>query len=241
MMTELNGNIKKLHNIFKEIKNEFYKISNPETTGLDEYIKKLYFEMLCTIIQYENNASKMQILYLRRLFSGIQLEGDVEDYIRKALEITETDVREFVDCLRSSKARYYFTLEGIILVALGIDGQEAYEYFAELIEIIGIKKAELEHLSKVARSVLAQKSSYYDEAKTIATTETKKLNFVPYIIDYYQGAMVDTVEDFYYLSPDNEKVSEIQLPTEYSQKNITFKNLHVVLQEDWRFVNCGSV
>ena len=69
-MDEFNRRISGIRRAMEEMKTEMYAISNPVTAALDEYIKSLYIKMLCTVVQYENDPSEMQLLYLRRLHKG---------------------------------------------------------------------------------------------------------------------------------------------------------------------------
>ncbi len=49
-----------------EMKAELYAIKNPDLVILDEYNKDLYLKLLATVVQYDNNPSDMQILYLKK-------------------------------------------------------------------------------------------------------------------------------------------------------------------------------
>ena len=62
---------------------------------LDEYVRNLYIKMLCTVVQYDNIPEESQQCYLERIVRGFGADGTLEEYMRQALELSETDVREF--------------------------------------------------------------------------------------------------------------------------------------------------
>ncbi len=240
-MDEFNRRISGIRRAMEEMKTEMYAISNPVTAALDEYIKSLYIKMLCTVVQYENDPSEMQLLYLRRLHKGIQIDNSIEDFMRMALDISEVDVQEFIDIMRGNHARYYFALEGILLVSMGKGEQASYEYLGELIELICISKRELEYLSTVARSILEQDSEYYDKAKSIAPESVEGFAVVPYIANFYAGAIVDTRIEKHFYAPNRDWNYGFWFPCLFQEKKVTFSNLAFEMSSAFEFNGCEIV
>ena len=240
-MEQFHKKIDGIRKMLEEMKGHKYAIANPDLVSLDEYVKSLYIQVLCTVVQYENEPVDMQILYLKRIVNGIGVEDPVEEYMRKALEISETDIQEFLSHMKEGKARYYFALDAILLVSMAQTSQPSYEYIAELIELLEIDKQSLSHLAMVAKSVLVQQSADFDCAKEHATEYTAELNFMPYIHNYYVGAIVDTPIEKYYASPDIVLENEIELPTSYEERLVTFENLVITVSQDWHFNGCEKV
>ncbi len=225
----------------KDMKAEMYAIVNPELAALDEYVKNLYLKVLCTVVQYENAPSEMQVLYLQRIVKGMGAEDPLEEYMRKALKISDTDIQEFISFMKENSARYYFALEGMLLVAMGESTQQNYEYLAEIIELSGITKKDLEYLSLVAKSVLQQESAHYDTAKDVISEGAKGVNFYPYIANFYVGAITDSEKEQYYSAPSLDVECNIDLPAEYRARKVTFRNLSIELREDHLFDGCEMV
>lgn len=240
-MDEFNRRISGIRRAMEEMKTEMYAISNPVTAALDEYIKSLYIRMLCTVVQYENDPSEMQLLYLRRLHKGIQIDNSIEDFMRMALDISEVDVQEFIDIMRGDHARYYFALEGILLVSMGKGEQANYEYLGELIELICISKRELEYLSTVARSILEQDSEYYDKAKSIAPESVEGFEVVPYIVNFYAGAIVDTRIEKHFYAPNRDWNYRFAFPYLFHEKKVTFSNLAFEMSNALEFDGCEMI
>ena len=69
-MDQFNKKIEGIRRMMEEMKSDKYAISIPELVELDEYIKSLYLKVLCTIIQYENNPTDVQVLYLKRIINN---------------------------------------------------------------------------------------------------------------------------------------------------------------------------
>ena len=82
------------------MKANLYAIENPDLVVLDEFNKNLYIKLLCTVVEYENNPSDMQVLYLKRIIKGIGLQEPIENYMRKAMEVSDDDIKEFIDLQR---------------------------------------------------------------------------------------------------------------------------------------------
>ena len=240
-MEELNKKISGIRKMMNEMKTDQYTIVNPDLAALDEYTKALYLKVLCTVVQYENNPSDMQLLYLKRIITGIDTDEPLEEYMRKALEISERDIQEFIDFMKENLARYYFTLESMILVSMGNQAKSSFEYLAELIGLCGITKKDLEYLSLVAKSVLRQESSYFDDAKKIITEDAKDLWLEPYIGNYYAGTIIDTEDEKMYYAPDREDSHNMEFPTVFTAGNISFYNLTIEMNQEWSFTGCDQI
>ena len=118
-MEAFHKNIEGIRKVMSEMQEEKYAIVNPDTSALDEYNKTLYLKILCSLVQFHNEASEIQMLFLKRLVNGIGVEEKAEEYMRRALEISGEDMQEFLSLMGKDKVKYYFALEGILLVSLG--------------------------------------------------------------------------------------------------------------------------
>lgn len=240
-MEKFSKNIEGIRKMMKDMKAEKYAIVNPDLIDKDEYIKSLYLKVLCTVVQYENDPTDMQILFLKRIISGIGLEDTVEEYMRKALEISELDIKEFLSIVGESKAKYYFATDGLIITSMRKGNSSEYEYLAELIELLGINKDDLEYLCMVVKSVLQQESSYYDQSKLKINERVEEIDFTPYINNYYSGAIVDTDTEKHYSAPDKNMSKSIEYPILFKERKVVFENVVLNIEEDWTFEGCEEV
>ena len=240
-MDEWNEKISKLRDVLENMKVELYTIKNEDLSVLDEYRKTLYLKMLCTVVRYENIPTEMQSLYLRRIINGMNAEAVIEDYMRKAVEISETDICEFISFLRQNEIRYYFAFEGMLLAAMGRQTENNYEYLAELIELSGITKGELEYLALLAKSVLCQNGKYYEQAKEKITDHVAKIDFSEYIKGFYSGAIINNEQFVYYYGANEDSTEKMNLERRYTAKKVKFENIAINVWEPLEFAGCEEV
>lgn len=240
-MEEFNKNIEGIRRMMSDLRNEKYAIVNPDLVSLDEYMKILYLKVLCTVVQLGDEPTEMQVLFLKRIVAGIGVEDPAEEYMRRALEISDTDMQEFLTGMKENRAKYYFALDGLILVSIGTENQECYQYLAEIIELLDICKDDLKYVCLAASSVLQQQSSFYDEAKELTNERIREVDYTPYIQNFYAGAIKDSMELVYYSAPDKKYSESITFRTSYTEKRVVFENLDIDINERWEFNNCNEV
>lgn len=171
----------------KELQSERYAIENAALKELEEYVKQLYLTVLCTVVQYHNEQTEEQMLLLRRIICGMGVEDNVTEYMRKALEIDETQMQEFRSMIGDGDTKYYFAIDALLLAVLGSGERDTYEYLAELLELLDIHKRELECLCTVAKAIVMQDSEIYDEAKDMMSEQIHALDFSCYLSCFYEG------------------------------------------------------
>lgn len=240
-MEELNKNIEGIRRMMSDLRDEKYAIVNPTLIELDEYEKTLYLKVLCSLVQFGAVPDEMQLLFLKRIVYGMDVEDTVEEYMRRALEISETDMQEFLAAMKENKAKYYFALDGLILTAMEQEVEERYRYLAEIIELLDICEDDLQYVCFVASSVLQQQSSFYDEAKAFENERLREIDYAPYIQSFYSGAIKDSMELVHYVAPDKMNADSIAFRRSYTEKRVIFENLNISISETWYFVNCEEV
>lgn len=241
-MKAIQGHKEILLREMEEIKSEEHAVRNPVTAGMDEYVKVLYLKVLCSVVQYGNTPSEMQILYLKRILKGMESGDTLEECLRKALEMEGSDIREFVNIMKDKEARYYFALEGLLLAGLGERSRDNYEYLGELMGILGLSRKELEYLCQVAGSVLLQQTAVFDSARSLICDGVEALDFLPYVREYYCGAVVDLNGRKQYYAPDLETSKGMVLPNKYRNCDVSFENLTIdMTKAQWLFTHCGEV
>ncbi len=241
-MGQIDAKIKEIREYFEEFQSEKFAIENSLVKGKDEYLKSLYMQILATVAQYENDTAKGQVLFLQRIAKGIRCELTVEDYMRKSLDISTVEVKEFMDAFGDDDAKYSFALNGVILAALGNRGEENYAYLSELVQMLGITLKELRYLSKVAQAVLTQSSEIYDEAKGVVTESTKCVDFSHYIDNFYAGTVVDNDRELVFTAPEKQVVSRLEKGgMEFKQRKVVFTGIEIHIKGDWKFQGCEEV
>lgn len=232
-----------IRQVMADMKDDLYAIVNPELNALEDFAKSLYLRVLGTVIQYGNEPSDLQSLYFKRIVKGMTKDESPYDIMKRALEISAKDIREFVDYLKEKPARFYFALDAAVLTALGGGSQAGCEYLAELLEVLGISKQELQCISLIAKSIVTQQPSIYDEAKPLMTEELCKADFAPYLKNFYAGALVDTPNHHQvFIAPAKNLSGHIKYPGEYKARRVSFSNLAIDISDKvWTFLYCEDI
>ncbi len=231
-----------LQSVLKKLTTEKYALVNQELQSAEEYIRQQYMKLLCTIVWYENVPTESQNLYLSRIISGLAIEGDLEEYMRQSLDISQTDLREFLCYIENGGLRYYFVLDGLILAGMTHVSEVNREYLAQLIELCGVTKKELRQLCIIAKSVIQQDAVLFDKAKEQHNEKILCLDFSPYIQNYYAGAIIDTDEEKFYSAPEKEQSEGILFQRDFrALRKVTFHNLKIDMNCDIFLKNCQQV
>lgn len=225
---------------FKEHKAERYPFENPYLREKEEYIQSLYYRMLCALVRYPDEPDDMQVLYIRRLMAGAQAEHTFQDYMKMALDLDTDDINEFISAFHEDELRFYFCVDGLVLLSAVQAHEKAYALLSELIELLGITKDELRYLSAIAAAIVTQSSQAFDSAKTRTTRSTKDLPFYPYVRGFYSGLITDTSAEKHIYSADGGKVSLGQYGP-YTAKRVVIENISCVLDQDIKFEGCEEV
>lgn len=225
---------------FKEHKAERYPFENPYLREKEEYIQSLYYRMLCALVRYPDEPDDMQMLYIRRLMAGAQAEHTFQDYMKMALDLDTDDINEFISAFHEDELRFYFCVDGLVLLSAVQAHEKAYALLSELIELLSITKDELRYLSVIAAAIVTQSSQAFDSAKALATRFTKHLSFYPYVRGFYSGLISDTSAEKYIYSANGGSVSLSQYGP-YTAKRVVIENISCVLDQDIKFEGCEEV
>ena len=239
-MSTFEERIDKVREYFKEHKAERYPFENTALSEKDEYIKSLYFRMLCTLIRYTGEASEMQVLYVKRLIAGCKGEREFQDYMKMALDLDISDVEEFISVFREDGLRYYFCIDGAILLSAAETEEKKYELLAELIETLGITHGELKYLAAVAQAVVLQSSEKFDEAKTFVPDTLCPLSMYHYVQGFYAGAIVDTPNEIHIFSCDRSEV-DLSAYGVLKNKKVIIENISCSLKGNVILEGCAEV
>ena len=160
--------------------------------------------MLCTLVRYTGEPSEMQVLYIRRLISGARAESDFQDYMKMALDLDTEDIDEFISVFKEDDLKYYFCIDGAILLSVIKGADKNYALLAELIEMLRLTSYELKYLTTVAKAIVIQSSELFDEAKKYISDTTENLSMYHYVCGFYGGAIMHTPSEIHIYSKDTE-------------------------------------
>ena len=239
-MSDYEKNIDKIRKYYEEHKAERYPFENVLLSEKDEYVKSLYFRMLCTLTRYTGEPSEMQVLYVCRLIAGSKAENEFQDYMKMALDLDIEDIDEFISVFKEDDLKYYFCIDGSILVSVVKDTDKNYALLAELIEMLGITSYELKYLTTVAKATIIQSSELFDEAKKLISDTTENLSMYHYVCGFYSGAIMHTPTEIHIYSKDKSCVNLSNYAT-FKVKKVIIENITADLHDDIVFSGCEEV
>lgn len=205
-MSTYQERIDTVRKYFHSLKANRYPFVNETLAEKDEYTKSLYFRLLCALVRYTCEPNQMQVLYIERLIAGCKAEQKYRDYMRMALELEIKDVEEFVSALKETELKYYFCIDGSILLMLSDSDDKNYELLAEIVEIFGITRQEVQYLALASRAIVAQNSTMFEETLAQSPESMFNLSLFPYIADFHTGLVSNTDQKVYLYSFSKAKV-----------------------------------
>ena len=205
-MSTYQERIDTVRKYFQSLKANRYPFVNETLAEKDEYTKSLYFRLLCALVRYTCEPNQMQVLYIERLIAGCKAEQKYRDYMRMALELEIKDVEEFVSALKETELKYYFCIDGSILLMLSNSDDKNYELLAEIVEIFGITRQEVQYLALASRAIVAQNSTMFEETLAQSPESMFSLSLFPYIADFHTGLVSNTDQKVYLYSFSKAKV-----------------------------------
>lgn len=221
--------INKFREQMKKNKGEVYPIEGHTLLqkDVDEYTKETYLKMLCVIMRYDGQGSEEQATFIKRLIKGIGGQGSFEEYLRKAMEVDIKFFDEALKQIKENELKYIFTIDSILITYIASNvTDEQISFVAELSEMVGISKDEMELISKIVRTVLEQDNKGYLEiCKSIETIQEKEkilVPFYPYAKQFVGGVikevgkcdMEDDYDEYFFdeYNEDNKSIYYLDYP-----------------------------
>ena len=96
MSNEINKRVDRIRTFFKKVQPQNHPIKDHPVAGCDEYVKGIYFDMLCVIAMYENDDTENQNRFIQRLMAGSGDTLTITEHNQRAMEITTEKMSEFI-------------------------------------------------------------------------------------------------------------------------------------------------
>ena len=240
-----NESVDKLRMYFKKNKSNSYPIKGHPLEEGDEYEKGLYITMLCAIMFNDSEAREEQRLFIERLITGIELSGNINDYIKKALELDDKFAENYVRQFKDNDLKYNFVVDSLILISsVGSPVKKNVEFISEICDILVIEKKELSELVKLTGIILEQNSDKYKEFCSLELSIDIS-RFFFYALEFTQGILSNNSKLFYVKFENrssliNEKIFTI-LESISSKKVILENILFDGFEKLPQFDNCDDI
>lgn len=184
----------------------------------DEYIKKLYIDMLCVMAQYENKAPETALNLVQRIMAGIGCNEPVDEHIKRAMQLKYENVKEFLAECKENGLEYIYMYDSLLLAgAGGKPGKKPLEFIAEMMSALGIGEIEAAHISIIAAAILEQNQDKYTEAtaKILADDRLKLTEcIVCYLKEFVTGIIIDTPDLLWVYSKEKK---QFEFPVEIQE------------------------
>lgn len=173
----------------------------------DEYVRKMYFDMLCVIAQYANDNTEKRLAFVERIHTGAGLKNEFSEHIKDSMNITPDKLDEFFKQCKENDLTVNFIIDGLLIACVdGKPNSKQMEFAAEMAEALGLTKEEVELLSKLAIAILEQDNDKYFAAMENApekSTEKIVRGVFCYIKEFVSGVLVDN-EDLLWIYSKNQ-------------------------------------
>lgn len=198
-MTSSNiQNIEKINSFFKKSKPSIYPITKHPLEVEEEYTKEIYITMLYTIATLDGDISEAEKIFIERITLGIGLKQDSSKYIKRALNIDEETLLEFLRLFSGSELAHNFFVDSLILIGAGEDVTEKnIEIISEYAEILKLTKEQVEFLTELALVILEQSNEKYHRLLDRKPENIKSKNFLYYVKQFATGVIAND-EDYEY-------------------------------------------
>ena len=181
--------IENMNEMRKEMRNNMvasYAFNNHPLAEQDDYMKSLYFKMLCMISHYSGDVQEEQLLLLERFVIGANTEKSLPEYMRMAMNEDDAFLADFIDAFKEHQLRFPLVLDSLVLAqANGTSHPDQLTFIAELSEQLGLTIGEINYLAQLAASIIEQNMERYEVAEEV---RPESISFEPFI--YYTNSYV---------------------------------------------------
>ena len=198
----------------------------------EEFVKKLYIDMLCVIAQYENSDTEFALNFVQRIMAGADMKEPVTDHVKNAMEITEERFGEFLRQCRENKLENIFVVDAMLIsCADGKPNVKQVAMLAELTAALGFKKKQVEILSSLTAVILEQNSNeYFKIYRTIPKNDVFSfiMSAICYIKEFVSGILIDCGELVYVYSKEKTDLKKLleTMPSVFQEEDASYWGIY---------------
>lgn len=157
MDNTINSKVEQIRSFFKKAQPDNHPIVNHPLSQCEEYVKGLYFDMLCVMAQYENEDVENQNRFIQRIMAGCNETMTISEHIKRAMEISVDKVTEFVKQCNDNNLKEIFFIDSLIICcANGTPNRKQVDFLAEIGDVFGYDKISVKFMGELVIAVLEQ-------------------------------------------------------------------------------------
>lgn len=230
-MSDINQKVNLLRSSLKAKMPYSYPLEQHPIIGKEEYVQKLYFDVLCVVAQYENKDMENQLKFIQRIMAGAGRSEAISEHIKNAMEITEETFEEFLKQCKENALTDIFIVDGLLIAcAGGVPNEKQMEFMSEIACVFGMRRNYLEWMTGIVKAILEQDTQEYTKVCQQIPHDEKK-HIVPtvicYLKDFVSGVLVDTDDMLWIYSKEKRKIDIKALfpDMKISRKKVVLENV----------------
>ncbi|WP_298723070.1 hypothetical protein [uncultured Oceanisphaera sp.] len=148
-------NIQQVLGLLDNIKLKHFSLPAHTIAELADHERELYFSLLALLLLAGGNISANQHRLLQLLLPAIGLTGKLPALMARAQKISQEDLETGIELLKEKELAKTFIVDALVLCRLEQPlNQDQCRILAELVALLGLHQADMEHLAQVAALIL---------------------------------------------------------------------------------------
>lgn len=131
-----------------------YQVSNEFLTNSTDIIKDTYLKMLGVVLRQGDEINEYQKALFKGIIAGANVDYAFIDYLRRAKQFDETDIKVFVEVCNSRPLQCRFVLDSLILSSLSRNHKEQFELISVFCKILKIENDVVFFLASMAKAIV---------------------------------------------------------------------------------------
>lgn len=191
----------------------------------EDYKKELYIAMLCLVCDMDGNIGDAEKFYINKLMKTMDCKAKFTDLVKLGLNLSKENIKEFLKIFGKAPLSYYFTLDALIVSAIDLKIiDKELQLIAELTELLGIDKNDLEEIAKFASIIIAMDNKELDN---FLLKNDNKFEF-DYLVLYFFKNYQKPVKISSYITGDITFTESFT----FTKKEITIENAKINIEEN---------
>lgn len=200
MNKKINAKVEAVSRFFADSKASNHPINEHPVSKAEEYVRNLYFDMLCVVAQYECNDIENAFTLIKRIMSACENVQPLEEYIRRSMELTTEKASEFIkQCKDNNLCEIFFVDSLLLSCSNGTPNAKQVAFLSQFGDMLGFDKADMTEIAKFAVAILEQDSAKYQELLN-ENNANIQICLLCYAKEFVSGLILQTSRKLYYYS-----------------------------------------
>lgn len=229
MNKKVDSKVESVRRFFADSKASNHPINEHPVSKAEEYVRNLYFDMLCVVAQYECNDTENAFTLIKRIMATCTETQPLAEYIKRSMEITPDRTAEFIKQCKDKGLCEIFMIDAMLLsCSNGSPNIKQAAFIAQFGDMLGFDKSNMEEMVKFSVAILEQDSDKYQELLN-GNNENVQETLLCYAKKFVFGLILCTNTKRYYFAP---KLNNIPF-----NKKIEISNIDDIFIENLEFMN----